>query len=93
MELCPSAENGQQLLQLYRRYRPDVIFRHRDAETVGIDAAWIREDSRFDERPLFVFTTAYGEYAVQAFDLEAVDYLLALDRNAKAMRRVRKRSS
>lgn len=26
VELCPSAENGQQLLQLYRRYRPDVIF-------------------------------------------------------------------
>ena len=48
VELCPSAEDGQQLLQLYRRYRPDVIFLDIEMpKRSGIDAARkIREDSR-----------------------------------------------
>ena len=97
VELCPSAEDGQQLLQLYRRYRPDVIFLDIEMpKRSGIDAARkIREDSRDSNGtlPLFVFTTAYDEYAVQAFDLEAVDYLLKPfdpERLHEAMARVRK---
>ena len=97
VELCPSAENGQQLLQLYRRHRPDVIFLDIEMpKRSGIDAARrIREDSLEGDgtAPLFVFTTAYDEYAVKAFDLEAVDYLLKPfdpERLHEAMARVRK---
>lgn len=97
VELCPSAENGQQLLQLYWQYRPDVIFLDIEMpKRSGIDAARrIREDAREKSGcgPLFVFTTAYDEYAVQAFDLEAVDYLLKPfdpERLQEAMCRIRK---
>lgn len=97
VELCPGAEDGQQLLELYRQYRPDVIFLDIEMpKRSGIDAARkIREENRDSKEtpPLFVFTTAYDEYAVQAFDLEAVDYLLKPfdpERLHEAMARVRK---
>src|SRR5690606_35183782 len=97
VELRPGAEGGQQLLELYRQYRPDVIFLDIEMpKRSGIDAARkIREESRDSKEtpPLFVFTTAYDEYAVQAFDLEAVDYLLKPfdpERLHEAMARVRK---
>lgn len=88
--LCPSAENGRQLLELYRKYRPDVIFLDIDMPGLtGIEAA----KTLAKEGPLFVFTTAYDEYAVKAFELAAVDYLLKpydAARLSEALSRVRK---
>ncbi len=56
----------------------------------GLDLA--RTLSRFREPPRVVFVTAYDEHAVDAFDLQAVDYLLKPvreERLAEAVRRVR----
>ena len=94
--LCPSAENGAHLLELNRQYRPDVIFMdiHMPIMT-GMEAAQQLVGDPADSRlPLIVFTTAFDDYAVQAFGLEAVDYLLKPydpNRLKETVARVRKR--
>lgn len=77
--LCPSAETGEQLLQLLEQYRPDVIFLDIQMPALsGVEAAKkMRQASDASSPvPLIVFTTAFDDYAVEAFELEAVDYLL-----------------
>ncbi|HEX7065735.1 MAG TPA: LytTR family DNA-binding domain-containing protein [Bacillales bacterium] len=91
--LCPSAENGRQLLDFCERYTPDVVFLDIHMPSLsGIEA--VRElRSESGRLPLFVFITAYEEHAVEAFDLEAVDYLLKPYDDArlqKALERIRK---
>ncbi|WP_026909082.1 LytR/AlgR family response regulator transcription factor [Paucisalibacillus globulus] len=92
--LTPHAENGEQLIQLYSEHHPDLIFL--DVEMpgfTGVEAAHYITKQSGPEAPLFVFTTAYDEYALDAFEIEAVDYLLKpYDevRFKKAMSRIRK---
>jgi|SRR5690625_1642786 len=94
--LLPSAETGEQLLELYYDHRPDVVFLDIEMPGItGVDAAK-QIMSSTKEAPLFVFTTAYDEYAVDAFSVEAVDYLLKpFDqvRLQQALERVRDRIS
>src|SRR5699024_12560567 len=72
--LLPSAESGEQLLELYFEYRPDVVFL--DIEMPGITGVEAAKQitASTNEPPLFVFTTAYDTYAVDAFAIEALDY-------------------
>lgn len=75
--LTPHAETGEQLIELYSEHRPDVIFL--DVEMpgfTGIEAARYIVNQGNNPPPLFIFTTAYDEYAMDAFEVEAVDYLL-----------------
>ncbi|MFS8579227.1 MAG: LytTR family DNA-binding domain-containing protein [Novibacillus thermophilus] len=97
--LCPSAETGEQLLALEQQYKPDVIFL--DIQMPGLSGVEVAKQmkgtsSGSPTSPLFVFTTAYDDYAVEAFELEAVDYLLKPydeKRFKIAMERVRRRLS
>ncbi|WP_010531401.1 LytR/AlgR family response regulator transcription factor [Lentibacillus jeotgali] len=92
--LCPSAETGKQLLDLYVEHEPDVIFL--DVEMpgmTGVDAIKQIIELEYLHPPLFIFTTAYDQYAMDAFEIEAVDYLLKPYDDArfqKTMRRIRK---
>lgn len=92
--LCPSAETGEQLLELYYYHEPDVIFL--DVEMpgmLGIEAAK-RITKLASVQPFFIFSTAYDFYAMDAFEIEAVDYLLKPydhERFQLTMDRLRKR--
>lgn len=92
--LTPHAETGEQLIELYTEHKPDVIFL--DVEMpgfTGVEAAKYITDQAGEDSPMFVFTTAYDEYALDAFEIEAVDYLLKPydeGRFKKTMSRIRK---
>ncbi|MEC5425683.1 LytTR family DNA-binding domain-containing protein [Virgibacillus sp. C22-A2] len=75
--LTPSAETGIQLIELYKRHRPAVIFLDVQMPGMsGVEAAKVIAELSGEQRPLFIFTTAFDEYAVEAFEIEAIDFLL-----------------
>lgn len=92
--LCPSAETGHQLVELYVAHEPDVIFLDVQMPGMtGVDAVKEIVEKAYAQPPLFVFTTAYDDYAMDAFEIEAVDYLLKPyddSRFQKTMQRIRK---
>jgi two-component system response regulator LytT len=93
IELLPSAANGRELLELVDKFEPDVIFLDiQMPEMEGIQAARMLSSREYS--PLIVFTTAHEDYAVEAFGLNAVDYLLKPydhHRLQETLTRIRKR--
>ncbi len=93
VELLPSAANGKELLQLVEEHEPDVIFLDvKMPEMEGVKAARMLLARK--KQPFIVFSTAHEDYAVEAFGLNAVDYLLKPvdpQRLKEAMVRIRKR--
>ncbi|USD38944.1 LytTR family DNA-binding domain-containing protein [Ferrimonas sp. SCSIO 43195] len=75
LQIVASAANGQQALEAIHRHQPDVVFL--DIRMPKLDGmALAGQLARLSTPPLVVFTTAYDEYALRAFDNNAVDYLL-----------------
>jgi two-component system LytT family response regulator len=76
VEIVGEAEQGAEAQALIESCRPDVaILDIRMPERDGIDVA-ASVLATLEEPPAIVFVTAFDEYAVRAFDLHAVDYLL-----------------
>lgn len=75
IESCHSVSNGRELLETFERVKPDVVFLDiHMPEMQGIEVAKLLKKK--EKSPLIIFTTAYEEYAVEAFGLQAIDYLL-----------------
>jgi len=66
--------NGEQAVEALRRQKPDLLFL--DVQMPGCDGFEVLARVRPDERPHVVFITAYDQYAIRAFEVNAVDYLL-----------------
>ncbi len=81
--------DGRQTLEAIERLRPDVVFLDiQMPELGGLDVIRLRTPERM---PAVVFLTAHDRYAISAFDVEAVDYLVkpvTEARFARAMRRL-----
>jgi two-component system response regulator AlgR len=76
------AANGREALELCASLDPDVVLMDvRMPGMDGIEAA--RHLSALEDPPAVIFTTAYDEYAVQAFEAQAVGYLLKPVRREK----------
>jgi two-component system, LytTR family, response regulator len=83
------AQNGEEAAQKIRRLQPDVVFL--DVEMPGQGGLAMLDE--LEEVPPVVFTTAYQEYAVRAFAVSALDYLvkpIVPERLAAALDKVRK---
>jgi len=72
IEVIGEAGNGDEAIELIRRLKPDLIFLdiHMPGKT-GFDLL-----AELEEVPKVIFVTAYDEYAIEAFRVNALDYLL-----------------
>ena len=74
-ELVGEAVNGVEALGMSQSREPDIVLMDiRMPGMDGIEAA--RHISRLDEPPAVIFTTAFSDHALEAFETHAVDYLL-----------------
>ncbi len=85
------AADGVDALEKLTSDHFDVIFL--DIQMPGMDGFAVLDRLDPENRPAVVFTTAYDEYAIRAFEANAVDYLLKpvpVDRLSEALKRVHK---
>ncbi|HYD53593.1 MAG TPA: LytTR family DNA-binding domain-containing protein [Gemmatimonadaceae bacterium] len=88
VEVVGEAADGEAAVQGIETLRPELVFL--DVQMPGLLGTEVLR--RLTHRPFVIFTTAYSEHAVGAFELGAVDYLLkpfGPSRLAAAMERVR----
>jgi two-component system LytT family response regulator len=74
VEVVGEAQNGAEAIALIEEQRPDLALL--DLQMPEIDGMGVVRLIRKDRLPLVAFVTAYDEYAIQAFEVNAVDYLL-----------------
>ncbi|HEY2382796.1 MAG TPA: response regulator [Terriglobia bacterium] len=90
IEIAGEAANGDEALALIEKHEPDLIFL--DIEMPGMTGFDLL--GRLRDVPEVIFTTAYDQYALKAFEVNALDYLLkpiAPERLAAALQKVRGR--
>lgn len=90
VEIVGEAPDGREAMRLINKLEPDLVFM--DVRMPGLTGVEVLE--AIAHRPAVVFTTAFDEYAVSAFELGAVDYLVkpfGRDRLLETLARVRVR--
>jgi two-component system response regulator AlgR len=75
LEVAGEAASGPQALEMLARQRVDVVLL--DIRMPGMDGIETAQHLRkLEHAPAIIFTTAYDAYAVKAFEVHAIDYLL-----------------
>src|SRR5213082_1041299 len=74
VEIVGECSNGKEAVAMIRKQKPDVVFL--DVQMPEIDGFAVLESIGIERLPAIVFTTAYEQYAIRAFELHALDYLL-----------------
>ena len=82
--LVGEAENGEELLALFEKTRPEVVFMDVEMPGMsGVECARLIQDK--NPKTIMVFVTAHEEYMADAFEVYAFDYLLKPFRLERAM--------
>jgi two-component system LytT family response regulator/two-component system response regulator LytT len=77
VEVVATGTNGLEAMALIERFEPDIAFL--DVQMPGLDGIGVvrrLRDKKDGYIPHIVFSTAFDQYAVEAFRLEALDYVL-----------------
>ena len=94
LQVIGEASDGDQAIQLCQELTPDVMFL--DLQLPGLNGIEVVQALQSDILPMVVFVSAYGEYALDAFELNAIDYLLKpanIGRLKKTVARILERRS
>jgi two-component system, LytTR family, response regulator len=89
LEVVGAARGGAEALQMIQERRPDVVFL--DIHMPDLSGLEVARHLRGAEAPIVVFVTAYDKYAIEAFEVAALDYVLKplkRERLAETVRRV-----
>jgi two-component system LytT family response regulator len=74
IRIVAECRDGRQTINALQTYKPDLLLL--DIQMPGADGFQVLSSIPADNMPLVVFTTAYDQYAIRAFEIHAVDYLL-----------------
>jgi two-component system LytT family response regulator len=91
VEIAGTAATGDEAVEAIQRLKPDLVFL--DVHMPGRTGLEVVEAIGADAMPAVIFTTAYDQFALKAFDVSAVDYLVKPfddERFVQALRRARK---
>jgi len=94
VELVGEASDGARAIRAIRELKPDLVLL--DVQMPEVDGFAVIRATGVERMPVVIFVTAYDEYAIKAFEVNAVDYLLkpfddrrfatALERAKRAVR-------
>ena len=74
IEIVGECENGRLAIEALRTLKPDLLFL--DVQMPGLSGFDVLAQIKSDSLPVIIFVTAYDKYALRAFDVHALDYLL-----------------
>lgn len=92
LEICGEAQSGIEAIEMINKYKPDIAFL--DIKMPGLSGIDVAK--KIIDKCWIVFVTAFDQYAIEAFESEAVDYLLkpvSVERLEKTVMRIKKRIS
>jgi two-component system, LytTR family, response regulator len=94
VEVAGECQGGAEAIRAIADCAPDLVFL--DVQMPEVDGFAVVEAIGPERMPLVIFATAYDKYAIQAFDAQAIDYLLKPfdeERFTKALNRARREFS
>lgn len=74
IQMIGECRNGEEAIEAINSKKPDLIFL--DIEMPGMDGFGVVSNIDLNYKPFIIFATAYNQYALKAFNIHAIDYLL-----------------
>ncbi len=74
IQVVAECENGIQAVEAIHRLQPDLVYL--DIVMPGLNGFQVIHALQADTMPIIIFATAYDQYAIKAFEVRAVDYLV-----------------
>ncbi|WP_299227357.1 LytTR family DNA-binding domain-containing protein [uncultured Psychroserpens sp.] len=88
VEIIGECQNGQDAITSINNLNPDLVFL--DIEMKDMNGFDVMKNIDSEQSPLVIFVTAYDEFAIKAFDIFAIDYLLKPFENSRFYNSVNK---